>query len=667
MSLDIKKKIKFLTEKLNEANYEYYHLNQTSLTDEKYDSLLRELIILEKKYPQYKLQNSPTSKIGGFISYKFKKIFHEKPMLSLDNVFDKKELKEFFKRISKKIVNFKFITELKIDGVAISLKYEKGILVYAATRGNGIEGELITDNIKTIKDIPLKLNQPIDLLVRGEIFFDHENFEKLNNFQKNNKKNLFSNARNAASGTLRQLDSKIVSKRNLSSFFYSIVEPPLFIRTQEEVLIFLNKMGFNVNNNYYVVNNFDDLIFTIDKYKQLLKELPYNVDGVVIKVNELKFYPVLGSTSKFPRWSVAYKFNSDISETIIKKIFFQVGRTGSITPIGHLVPVIVSGSLISKVSLHNYSYIEKKDIRENDFVLIHKSGSVIPEIISVIKEKRTNQKRFEMITNCPSCNSFLIKKDDYNVDYFCCNDECEEKKIKKIIHFASKEALDIDFLGEKNLIFLFKKGFVRKISDLYKLKEFVSQIEKLHNFGNKKINNIIISIENSKYKSFDRILFGLGIENIGIKIAKLLVTKFKNIDNIISSSIREILEIPSVGDKIATSIYEYFKNTKNLQEINLLKKYNINFSSKENKKDHFIYNNFFYKKKIVLTGVFSNYSRKEVIKILEKNNAYILKSVSSKIDYLIYGKNFGSNFQKAVDLSIPILNEKEFFTILDNQ
>ncbi|MFR0367990.1 NAD-dependent DNA ligase LigA [Candidatus Phytoplasma palmae] len=667
MCLDIKQKIKFLTEKLNKANYEYYQLNKTTLTDQKYDSLLKELIILENKYPHYKFKNSPTLKVGGFVNYKFKKILHEEPMLSLDNVFDEKGLKDFYKRISKKIVNnFEFITELKIDGVAISLKYEKGILIYATTRGNGTEGELITDNIKTIKDIPLKLNQPIDLLVRGEIFFDKNNFEKLNNLQKINKKILFSNARNAASGTLRQLDSKIVSQRNLSSFFYSIVKPPFFIKTQEEVLIFLKKMGFNVNQNYYVTKNFDDLIEKIYKFEQLLNQLPYNVDGVVIKVNELQFYPLLGCTSKFPRWSVAYKFHSDTNETIIKKIFFQVGRTGAITPIGELSPVVISGSLISKVSLHNYSYIEKKDIRENDFVLIHKTGSVIPEIISIIKEKRTNQKIFKMIKNCPSCDSLLIKKDDYNVDYFCFNDECQEQKIKKIIHFASKEALDINFLGEKNLILLFQKGFVKKISDLYKLKDFFPQIKKLHNFGNKKINNILISIENSKYKSFEKILFGLGIENVGIKVSKLLVEKFKNIDNIITSSIQEILEIPSLGHKIATSVYKYFKNEKNLQEINLLKKYNINFSSQENnQKEYFAYNNVFYKKKIVITGVFVNYSRKEIINILEKHNAYIVKSVSSKTDYLIYGKNFGSKFQKAVDLSIPILNEKEFFNILD--
>jgi DNA ligase (NAD+) len=657
MNEEIINKIKFLTDVINKANYDYYNLNISELTDQQYDASLQELISLEKKYPEYRLKYSPTFKIGGVVNSKFKKIVHEVPMLSLENVFDIEELKLFYNRICKKTSHFNFITELKIDGVAINLKYEKGILIQATTRGNGQVGESVIDNIKTIKNIPLKLNKDIDLEVRGEIFFKHDNFQKLNNLQIKNNKKTFSNPRNAASGTIRLFNSDIVSQRILSSFFYHIVKPPEFIKTQKEILNFLNEMGFSVNPYHYVVDSFEDLIFQINKYKKIKDNLNYDTDGVVIKINQLSLYSLIGYTSKFPKWAIAYKFNSSQSETIVKKISFQVGRTGSITPVAELLPVMVGGSVISNVSLHNYNYIKKKDIRIGDTVLIHKSGSIIPEIIEVIKSKRTNKFSFEMITRCPFCKSELEKKTN-EVDYFCLNDYCEEKQIKKIIHFVSREAMNVNILGKKTLILFFKKGFIKKISDLYSLKKFYSELKELPCFKTKKVNNILNALENSKSQPFKRVLFGLGIKHIGIKAAKILSQKYTNIFALKEAKKKDLLEIPEVGIKIVTSLEEYFKNSKNWEEINILLKHNIKFKIEEKNKIT-AKDNFFKDKKIVLTGSLIGYSRKEITILLKEKGALIFNSVSKNVDYLICGKDSGSKLKKAVILDIKIINEEE--------
>ncbi|TVY12464.1 NAD-dependent DNA ligase LigA [Candidatus Phytoplasma pini] len=665
MEFSIQNKIKILTDQLHQANHEYYNLNNTILTDHQYDALLKELILLEKEYPQYKLPYSPTFKVGGGLSVKFNKMKHDVPMLSLDNVFNFQELKDFNKRLRKKVTNFSFITELKIDGVAISLKYKKGILEQALTRGNGDFGELITENVKTIKSIPLKLSHEIDLEVRGEILFDHNSFQKLNYMQQKKGKTLFSNPRNAASGTLRHLNSQIVAQRNLFSFFYLIVNPPNYITTQEESLIFLKKMNFSVNSYYEVIDSFDKLKTKIDYYYHLKKELPYDTDGVVIKINELESHSIIGYTTKFPKWAIAYKFSSIKNTTVIINISFQVGRTGMVTPLAHLSPIIIGGSLVSKATLHNYDYIKIKDIRVNDTVLVHKTGSIIPEIIEVVKEKRTNDsKSFEMIQNCPFCNSEL-KRNKHEVDYFCLNEKCSEKTIKKIIHFTSKEAMDINFLGKKNLILLFQKGFIKKISDLYDLQQKIDELENLFNFGKKKIDNILKSLEKSKFQTFDRFLFGLGIRHVGIKIAKLLTYKFKNINNLKKATYEEISIIPEIGTKIAESVYQYFKNENNLKEIELLEQKKV-ISDLQKKDFNILNNSLFQNKKISITGSFRFYSRKKIIMILEQCGAHVINNVSSNTDYLICGHNSGSKLNKAKNLKIKILNEQKFENILSS-
>ncbi|KND62682.1 NAD-dependent DNA ligase LigA [Candidatus Phytoplasma phoenicium] len=663
MTEKIKQRIKFLTNTLQQANYEYYQLSQTTLTDQQYDSLLKELIMLEQKYPHFKLNYSPTFRVNGFLSKKFTKIIHDTPMLSLNNVFDFSELKNFYKNILKKFPHCQFITEFKIDGVAISLKYEKGTLIQGATRGNGYIGEVITNNIKTIKNIPLKLQQDIDLEVRGEIFFNYAAFHNLNQIQQKNNKTLFANPRNAASGTLRQLNSSITAKRNLLSFIYTMVNPPQYIQTQKDALEFLKKLGFNVNPHYYLINSFEQLVTIIKQYETLKKQLSYDIDGVVIKINDLTLYPRIGYTSKFPKWAIAYKFNSSQNETIVQKISFQIGRTGSITPIAELLPVMVSGSLISRVTLHNFNYIKKKDIRINDFVLIHKSGSVIPEIIEVIKTKRTNQQPFNMIDNCPFCNYQLTKYPD-EVDYFCLNENCDEQKIKKIIHFVSRPAMDINILGEKTLNLFFKNKLVQSISDLYLLKQRRTQLSQLPGFKMKKISNILTGVEKSKNQSFERLLFALGIKHVGSKIAKVLTKTFHHIDHLKKAKLEQMLKIPEIGAEISKSVKKYFSNPQNLQEIDLLKKHGLKFYVSETKDKTF--NNFFSQKKVVLTGTFEFYSRTQLTKLLEQYGAYVLNFINKKIDYLIYSQKDSVKFIKAQKFGIPMIDENYLMKLLTN-
>ncbi|MDV3157333.1 MAG: NAD-dependent DNA ligase LigA [Candidatus Phytoplasma australasiaticum] len=663
--LNIIKKIQQLTKKINQANYEYFNLNQSSLTDQQYDALLQELIYLENKYPQYKSKDSPTDKIGSSLSEKkIPKITHSKPMLSLENAFDIAKLKKFYTRIKDKYPHCNFITELKIDGIAINLKYEQGILTQATTRGNGLVGELVTHNIKNIKDIPLKLSQPINLEVRGEVFFNYENFQKLNQQHNREQKKSFANPRNAASGTVRLLNANIVASRNLSSFFYNIVYSSLIVNSQQEVLELLKKLGFSVNPHYNIINSWSDLTHFINHYIDLKSSLNYDVDGIVIKVNQLDLYPQIGYTNKFPKYALAYKFNSITGETIIKNILFYVGRTGIINPVADLVPIIIDGSKISRVTLHNYNYIQNKDIRINDSVIIVKSGSIIPRIIKVITHKRdASVKPFIMITKCPSCCT-LLNKDNNGINYFCINQECNEQQLQKIIHFASKEAMDINILGSKTLTILFQKKIIQKISDLYNLKQHKQKLLKLPFFGIKKINNILEAIESSKQKPFDRILFGLGIKHVGSKIARILTHKFYNIDNLKQSKIEDLININEIGQEIAHSIHNFFNDEKNIKEIIQLKKHQLNFSIQNNINK--INNNFFNNKKIIITGTLTKYKRSQITKNLEKLGALIVHNLSQKTNYLICGKNYSEKkIEKAKNLNITIIQESELYKILE--
>jgi DNA ligase (NAD+) len=658
----IKQKIKSLVNQINKSNYQYYNLSNPDLSDQQYDALLKKLIHLENQHPQLKLPYSPTLKIGGFVEKKFKKVKHKTPMMSLENVFNLTELKKFYDRIIKKIPIFSLLTELKIDGVAISLKYKKGILIQALTRGNGIWGEDITANSQTIKNIPLRLNEDLDLEVRGEIYLSHPAFEKLNYQRKKENQPLFLNPRNAASGTLRQLNSAIVAKRNLSIFIYGIADPYLIKPNQKETLDFLTALGFPVNPHYYCVSNFENLITIIEKYKKIKEKLKYDTDGIVIKINELAFHSLIGVTDKAPRWATAYKFATITSQSIVKNIIFQVGRTGVITPVCEIMPVMVDGSLVSKVVLHNYDYICKKDIRIKDYVIVHKAGSVIPEILEVIKIKRTHlQKPTLMIEKCPACKT-ILEKQPGEVDYFCLNPNCRDQKIQKIIHFVSKNAMDIKVLGEKTIITFFDKNLINKPSDLYLLKNYHHILQEIPGFGAKKITNILDAIEASKQKKFEDVLFALGIKHIGKKISKVLVKNLKTIENLKQASPESMTKIREIGIKIAQSIQKYFANPYNLEEIIQLKKIGVSFQSAKLQNPN--NQNYFAKKKIVLTGTLEKYSRLQIKQILEQMGAIITNNLSLKTNYLIVGLNAGSKLNKAKKLQIPIIEEKELQKII---
>ncbi|ABC65438.1 NAD-dependent DNA ligase [Aster yellows witches'-broom phytoplasma AYWB] len=660
----IKQKIKSLVKQLNKANYQYYNLSDPDLSDQQYDALIKELINLENHYPQFKLPYSPTLKIGGFVEKKFSTIKHKTPMMSLANVFNIEELKAFYDRIVKKIPTFSLLTELKIDGVAISLKYQKGILVRALTRGNGIWGEDVTKNAQTIKTIPLRLNEDLDLEVRGEIYLSHPDFEKLNAQRKQENKPLFSNPRNAASGTLRQLNSAVVAKRNLSIFVYGIADPYLTKPTQKETLVFLTALGFATNPHHYFVSNFENLLSVIEKYKSIKEQLTYDTDGIVIKINELVFHSLIGATAKAPRWATAYKFATITSQSIIQNIIFQVGRTGVITPVCEIMPVMVDGSLVSKVFLHNYDYICKKDIRIKDHVIVHKAGSVIPEILEVIKSKRTDlQKPTLMIEKCPSCKT-ILEKQPGGIDYFCLNPNCREQKIQKLIHFVSKNAMDINVLGEQTIITFFDKNLITKPSDLYLLKNHQHILQEISGFGAKKITNILDAIEASKQKGFEDVLFALGIKHIGKKVSQVLAKYFQTIENLQQSTSDTITQIREIGIKIAQSIQQYFSNSCNLEEVTKLKKLGVSFQSTNSQKP--TTQNIFTNKKIVLTGTLQKYSRLQIQQILEQMGAIITNSLSLKTNYLIVGINAGSKLTKAQKLQIPIIEEKELQQIIEN-
>lgn|SRR5690554_1151163 len=652
--MDILKKIKDLTELINKANYEYHTLDNPTLTDYEYDKFLNELKALESKYPEYKQPNSPTEKIGGEVLDEFVKVVHDNPMMSLNNAFDFNELEIFYNRLNNEYNDLSYVSELKIDGLAVTLKYENGLFVSAATRGDGTTGEDVTLNVKTIKSLPLKLTEDVTIEVRGEIFMPHKSFKSLNEERTLNNEPLFANPRNAASGTIRQLDSGVVAKRNLDIFLYTIVDAENYVATQEEALLYLRKLGFKINPYYNVSKSFEELIESINKYDQQRKELGYDTDGVVIKINELKYHDEIGYTARSPKWAIAYKFAPEEAITLLKDITFQVGRTGKVTPVAELEPVLVSGSTVARATLHNEDYIKDRDIRINDYVVIRKAGEIIPEVLKVDLSKRKNDVPFEMITNCPACNSSLVRKED-EADYFCINELCPARNINSLIHFASRVAMNIDGLGEKVVETFNKLGYLNSIVDIYKLKDYYDELILIEGFGEKSINKLVDSIEKSKSNEADKLLFGLGIKNVGAKVATTLLNHYGNIDNLKKTTIEELEQIDEIGNIIATNVYEFFNNENNLVILEELKTLGLNFNyTKIEVKEH-EFNN----KRVVITGTFSKYKRSELTNILKEYGAKVSSSVSKNTDYVFAGTDAGSKLDKAIELNIKVLNEDE--------
>ena len=533
-----KERMNELIDIINEADYNYHTLDNPTITDQEYDKYLRELIEIEEAHPEWLRDDSPTQHAGGKIIEGFEKVTHKIPMMSLSDVFSESELIAFDERIKKEGINPQYMCELKIDGLSVSLLYEKGKLVRAATRGDGVVGEDITHNVKTIKAIPLKLKEEVDIEVRGEIFMNKATLERLNNERKEKGQPLLQNCRNAAAGSIRQLDSKIAASRKLDNFIYHLPDPEDYgLSTHSDAIEYMRKLGFKINPNNRLVNNINEVLEFIEEKGKIRDSLLYDIDGVVVKVNNISEQKKLGFTAKYPKWATAYKFPAEVVLTKLKDIIFTVGRTGQITPNAVLEPVIVAGSTVSRATLHNEDYVVLKDLRVGDIVSIRKAGDVIPEVVSPIKERRTgNEKKFVMIDSCPMCGVNLVKKEG-QVDYYCPNEKCPARSVEALIHYASRDAMNIEGLGDRVMEDLYNFGFIKDISDIYLLSKHKQELIRFEGYGEKSVTSLIEAIENSKNNSLERLIFGLGILHVGLKKAKILSQHYKNIDNLINASI----------------------------------------------------------------------------------------------------------------------------------
>lgn len=655
-----------LIEIINKASIEYYVNDNPSITDQEYDDYYSELLRLEEEYPSLKKEESPTSRVGGKVLDKFEKVSHKSPMLSFDDIFNEEEIMAFDERIKKTIANPVYTVEPKMDGLSGSLIYEKGVLVRAATRGDGLVGEDITTNAKTIKSIPLKLNKDIDIEVRGEIYMSKSSFNKVNKEREEKGEALFANPRNAAAGSVRQLDSKVTARRGLDFMAYFIPNPRDYnIKTQEESLKFLRELGFVTNYKLNTVaSSADEIIKDIDVLAKKREGLPYEIDGVVLKVNSLDDEERLGYTARVPRWGIAYKFPAEEVLTTLKEIKFTVGRTGKITPNAIFSPVHVAGSLVSRATLHNEDYCKSKDIRVGDIISIRKAGDVIPEVVRVLKERRVGElPPFKMLDKCPICDTEIVRNEK-EADYYCPNMRCPARKIENLIHFASRNAMNIDGMGEAILEELYNEGFITDITDIYDIDKYEEELINLNGYGKKKIDNLKKATINSKGNSLERLLFGLGIRNVGAKTAKILARYYKNIDNIMSASIEELTNINEVGPIIAKSVYEYFNNEENIKLIDKLKKIGINMNYINNsdyeEKDEFMGKTF------VLTGTLVSITRDKASEIIESLGGKVSSSVSKKTSAVIVGDSPGSKYDKAMELGIPIWQEEEFIQKIES-
>ena len=657
----MKERMDELIDYINKASYEYYVLDNPTITDQEYDDYYNELLSIEEKYPELKREDSPTNRVGGAVLDKFEKVTHDHPMLSFDDIFNEEEIILFDERIKKVVSTAHYTLEPKMDGLSGSLIYKNGILVRGATRGDGVTGEDITTNIKTIKSVPLRLTEDIDVEVRGEIYMSKKSFLEANREKIKNGEKEFANPRNAAAGSIRQLDSKVAAKRNLDFMAYFIPNPEDYgIKTQKESLEFLRKLGFVTNHklNGYA-KNVKDIINYIDSLSEKRDNLPFEIDGVVLKVDNLEDEKRLGFTSRVPRWGIAYKFPAKEVLTTLKEIKFTVGRTGKITPNAIFSPVHVSGSLVSKATLHNSDYCIDKDVRVGDTISIRKAGDVIPEVVEVKLDRRKEDSvPFKMIENCPMCNSVLVRKD---ANHYCKNEHCPSRKIESLIHFSSRDAMYIEGFGESIVEDFYNLGYLKNIDDFYTLDKYKDELMLLEGFGEKSISKLLESASNSKKNSLERLLFGLGIRYVGKKTAKILSKYYKTMDNLIKADFDELKSINDIGDVIAKSIVDYFSDEKNINLINRLKDLNLNMrylgeelnTSNENING----------KTFVITGTLSR-PRDEIKEEIEGLGGNVTGSVTKKTDYVIAGEKAGSKLTKATELGIRVLTEEEYNNML---
>ncbi|MBO8160293.1 MAG: NAD-dependent DNA ligase LigA [Thermosipho sp. (in: Bacteria)] len=654
---EIKNEIERLRKEIEYHNYRYYVLADPVISDEEYDKLMKKLIELEKKYPEFSSPNSPSQKVGGGLISGFKTIPHTIPMLSLDNTYNEDEIKEFDARV-KKLLNkteVEYVCELKIDGVSVALRYENGNLQTALSRGNGIEGDDITENVKKIKSIPLRLFKPLTIEVRGEIYMPVKEFERYNIQREEEGLPPFANPRNAAAGTLRQLDSSIVAKRNLDSFLYYIVEPEKYnLKTQWEALQFLKELGLKVNPYSKLCTNIDCVIKYWKEMTNKRTDLDYWTDGVVVKVNNFEYYKTLGETAKAPRWAIAFKFPAIKAKTKLIDIEFNVGRTGTITPVAILEPVNLEGTIVKRASLHNFDYIKEKDIRIGDYVYIEKAGGIIPQVVNVIKELRSGkEKEVTPPDKCPVCGGPVGKLTESEVAIRCLNPHCLQKLKRHLEIFVSRSAFDISGIGEKLVDKFVDARIISDIADIFYLTPF--DLAQISGVGQKTIANILSQINKAKNTPFHKVIVGLGIPLVGEKTAKLLAENFEDIDKLANATFEELTSIEGIGPEVANSIITYFKNEKTKEIIKKLKKAGVVLKTQRVEKSDKLKGLTF-----VITGTLKNYKREEAKEIIEQLGGKVTNTVTSKTDYLIVGENPGSKLTKAKNLGIKIISEKEF-------
>lgn len=669
MSLfEIKERIDSLVKELNEHNYKYYVLAQPVISDIEFDKKLAELAALEKEYPEYLDPESPTKKVGGDITREFQTVKHKWPMLSLGNTYSEQELKDFDERVHKAIGdNFEYVCELKFDGLSISLTYENGKLLRAVTRGDGTQGDDVTNNAKTIHSIPKIIKGsgfPESFDIRGEVFMHRAAFEKLNNERIENNEMAYANPRNFASGTLKMQDSSEVAKRPLDCFLYFLYTDQRTYTTHWESLEAVKKWGFHVCDHTKLCKNIEDVIEFIHYWDEKRFDLSYDIDGIVIKVNNYDQQEELGFTAKSPRWAISYKYKAQEVETILNEVTYQVGRTGAVTPVANLKPVFLAGTTVKRATLHNANEIKRLDLHIGDTVLVEKGGEIIPKVIAVNTAKRSADAQSVIYPDtCPECGSNLIRKEGEAVHY-CPNDEgCPPQIVGKMQHFISRKAMNIEGLGQETIETFYNKGFIEHISDLYTLYEKEDLLKQLDRFGEKSIRNMIEGIEKSKQMPFEKVLFGLGIRYVGETVAKKLAAHFKDIDSLMNASFDELISADEIGERIAESLIEYFNEPRHREQIEILRNHGLQFETSGSAT--VLNSNKLEGKSFIISGVFEKYSRDELKDLIETNGGKILSSISAKLNYLVAGDNMGpSKLEKAVKLQIPVISDEDLMSML---
>jgi len=666
-------RIEELRELIREHDYNYYILAQPVISDYEFDQLLNELIELEKENPQFITPDSPTQRVGSDLTKEFKSVQHKIPMLSLSNTYNENELIDFDRRVREglpKNEKVEYVCELKIDGLSVSLRYINGKLDVAATRGDGTVGEDVTNNVKTIRSIPLVIKkqakQKLNLNqfeVRGEVFMELEAFKKLNEERELNGEKTFANPRNSSAGTLKLQDPQLVAKRPLQIFVYYLFSEKDELTSQSENLILLGDLGFRINKNYRVCNSIEDVLQFCNEWEEKRNELPYEIDGVVIKVNSLKQQKILGTIAKSPRWAVAYKFKAKQANTKLNNITWQVGRTGTLTPVAELEPVFLAGSTISRATLHNIDEIKRKDIREGDWVVIEKGGDVIPKVVSVDLSKRTKDSaEVKVPSNCPVCGSKLFRSEE-EVAIYCENNLCPAQVKGRISHFASRGAMDIEGLGEALINLLVDLNFLKDYSDIYDLKEKRNELIQIERLGEKSIDNLLSAIETSKKKPFNKVLFALGIRYVGSGAANKLADHFLTLEKLSSASEEEIESVHEIGSSISQSVKRFFANTQNRKIIERLKKAGLNLAGEKKINE----SNLFEGKSFVLTGTLSSMSRENAKEIIQRHGGAVVSAVSKNTSYVVVGDSPGSKLDKAQKLGIPVLSEEQFLEMIKSE